>query len=99
MQAKGPQRDHNKGKSHVISSSWQDEECWIKGLVYLVEKAGNAVVLNSSASREKILGWVGFQETFWKAWMENCSLVNDIYMVIDVSNCQCKFSGHVCHVF
>lgn len=60
MQTKGPQRAHNKGKSHAISNSWQDEEHWIKGLVYLVEKAGNTVVLNSNASREKIFGVGGF---------------------------------------
>lgn len=29
--------------------------------------------------------------------MENCRFANDIYIVIDMSKCLCKFCGHVCH--
>lgn len=54
--SKGPQQREKP----CDLNSWQDEEHWIKGLVYLVEKAGNTVVLNSNASREKIFGVGGF---------------------------------------
>lgn len=52
MQTKGPQRAHNKGESHAILNSCEDEWYWIKGLAYLAERAGNIAALESNASRK-----------------------------------------------